>query len=711
MFLNIKKMKSLKYLSVLLIILLFMGCKKENKTSVENPFFSEFTGKYGSIPFSKIKNEHYMPAFKRGIELAKMEVQKIIHSTEDPTFENTIEELERSGEELSKVQGVFYNLFHSNSDTTMDRISEQISPLLTELNDEIYLNDSLFAKVDAIYQQKQFIKLKTEQSMLLEDTYRNFINHGAQLDSAKKLRLKEINKQLSLADLKFGQNNLKETNLFKLNITNKKDIAGLPDGIVEQAANKAKEQKKTGWIIDLSAPSYVSFMKYADNRELRKKLYYAYNSKGLKNNEYNNTGLIKTIVKLKIEKAKMLGFSNYADYALQERMAINKENVFIFLNNLKDSYLPIAKKEIAELEQFAKSIGLKDKIQAWDITYYAEKLKIKKFNISEEELRPYFKMENVINGVFCLAEKLYKIKFKETKEIDVYNKDVKIYEVFDENGKFLSLFYADFYPRENKQSGAWMNDFFAQKIKNGQDVRPHIIIVCNFTPSTDKKPSLLTFDEVKTFLHEFGHALHGMLTRCTYSSLSGTNVYRDFVELPSQIMENFAMEKQFLDLFAVNYKTGANISQELIDKIKDSDNFMAGYYCVRQLRYAILDMTLYSLSKFDENIDVIKFENRTLKDLDVIKVPEELGFSPSFKHIFSGGYSAGYYSYKWAEVLDADAFSVFKEKGIFNQEVAKSFRINILEKGGTEHPAKLYKYFREHDATIDALLKRDGIKK
>ena len=700
-------MKHIKLLTTLLILILMISnCKNENK----NPLLSEFTTIHKTTPFSIIKDKHFIEAFNQGIKEGNNDIKLIIENKKEPTFGNTIVTLDNSGELLSKVSGVFFNLLGAETNDKLQEIAEEISPLLTKYDNDIYMNSELYSRVDAVYKQIDDIQLNAEQTTLLKETYKSFIENGANLNKTNKKKFCKINEELSLLSLKFDDNIRKETNKYSLHITDISDLNGLPEGAIEAARGKAKDSQKDGWIIDITAPSYGPFLKYADNRELRKKLYYAYNSKCIKGDSLDNRDNVKKIIKLRLEKATLLGYDNYASYALEDRMAENVENVYNLLNKLESAYKTTAIKEIQELEKFAKSLDFKGKLQYWDLSYYSNKLKEKKYSINDEMLKPYFKLKNVINGVFNLATELYGITFKENKDIEVYNKDVTAYEVFDKNNKFLAIFYTDFYPRKGKQDGAWMNSFFDQKIIAGKNIRPHIINVMNFTKPTETKPSLLTFNEVTTLLHEFGHALHGMLANTTYAGLSGTNVARDFVELPSQLMENYAFEKEFLDKFAVNYKTGEKIPQELIDKIIESNNFMVGYNCYRQLGFGLLDMAYHTLSEIPEDFNVLEFERGAKKEVSLLPEINELGNSASFSHIFSGGYAAGYYGYKWAEVLDADAFAVFKKAGIFNKEVAKSFKENILEKGGTENAMILYKRFKGIAPTIDALLLRDGIK-
>jgi len=544
---------------------------------------------------------------------------------------------------------------------------------------------------------------------LLENSYIGFVRRGANLSDSDKEKFREFSTELSKLSLTFGENVLKETNAYEMQITDKNQLAGLPESALEAAAGNAKSKGKEGWLFDISMPSYLPFMKYADNRELRKEMYLAYGSKSFKGNEFDNQENVKRIAELRLEQAKLLGYKDYADYVLERRMAMNPAGVYSLLDDLFEASYKVALKEKAEIQEYANSLGFEGEIMPWDWTYYSEKLKVKKFDLNDEMLKPYFELNNVVDGVFGLATDLYGVTFKPNKDIPVYNDEVTAYEVFDKDGKFLAVFYTDFHPRASKRGGAWMNDFKGQWKENGIDSRPHVTIVMNFTRPTETKPALLTFDEVETFMHEFGHALHGMLANSTYPSLSGTNVYRDFVELPSQIMENWATEKEFLDRFAKHYQTGETIPAELVQKIIDSQNYLAGYLSVRQLSFGYLDMAWHTLEA-PYTGSVKDFEEKAWKKAQIFPVVDEVCMSTQFSHLFAGGYAAGYYGYKWAEVLDADAFSVFKEKGLFNKEVAASFRENILERGGTEHPMILYKRFRGQEPTVDALLERSGLK-
>lgn len=675
-----------------------------------NPLVNSFNTKLDTAPFSKIKESDYKPAFKIALEKARSEIKSIKESQEIPSFENTIEALENSGKMLGTIASIFFNLTHAHTSDEMQKLASELSPMLAEFNNEIHLDEDLFSKINSVYKSTDLNSISDEQAMLLKETYKSFQKNGINLPIEKKNRYKEISKRLSELTVAFGQNVLTETNSYVLHITKEDDLKGLPETTIETAKEAALSKNMEGWVFTLQFPSYFPFMKYAENRKLRKEIFMAHASRCNRNNEYDNKTIIKEIVCLRQEKAQLLGYKTYADMILEERMAQSTTKVNDFLNQLFDASIVFAQKEKKELEEFAKEKGLQENIQRWDWAYYAELLRKEKYDISESEIKPYFQLENVIKGVFGLATKLYGITFAQINDIDIYHSDVKTYEVFDEKGKLLSILYLDFHPRETKQGGAWMTSFKDQHIQNGMDVRPHISLVCNFTKPTQTKPSLLTFEEVETFLHEFGHGLHGMLSKCTYQSLSGTSVYRDFVELPSQIMENWALENDWLKEVAIHYKTGEIIPQKLIDKLIASKNFHSAYQMIRQLSFGICDMAWHSIT--DCNIEnIIEFEQKAMAKTELFPPIEGACFSTAFSHIFSGGYAAGYYGYKWAEVLDADAFSVFKEKGIFNKEIAKKFRETILEKGGTAHPDLLYKKFRDKDPSIEPLLERSGLTK
>lgn len=672
-----------------------------------NPLLEKFETPFESAPFSKIKNEDYKPAFIQAIEEAKAEIDAITVNPEAPTFANTIEAMELSGEKLGRISSIFFNLNSAETNDEIQEIAQEVSPLLSEFGNDVRLNQDLFERIKIVYNQKDSLNLTDEQAYLLEKKYKGFSRNGANLNEEDKNKLREIDKQLSMLSLQFGQNVLAETNAYELIITDENDLKGLPQYAIDQAKADAEQKNHEGWLITLQAPSYIPFMQYAENRELREKLFRANGVKAYQNNEFNNEENVKNIVKLRHERAKILGYKTHADYVLEERMAKKPTTVLDFLNDLLTKAKPFAEKEIEELTAFAKETDGIDTLQRWDHAYYAEKLKQKKFSLSDEELKPYFQLENVIEGAFDVATKLYGITFKEIHKIDKYNDEVTTYEVLDKNGAFLSLLYADFFPRAGKRPGAWMTSYREASNVNGNTKRPHISIVCNFTKPTKDTPSLLTFQEVTTLFHEFGHALHGMLPNTTYESLSGTNVYWDFVELPSQFYENFCYEPEALKLFAKHYQTGEIIPQELIEKVKASSSFMEGYQTVRQLSFGLLDIA-YHANDLAEINDLQQFEKETFKQTELYPEIDKNMMSTSFSHIFQGGYSSGYYSYKWAEVLDADAFAFFQETGIFNPETAQKF-YKLLSSGGTVEPMKLYEEFRGHKPTADALLKRAGL--
>ncbi|WP_291094099.1 M3 family metallopeptidase [Empedobacter sp. UBA6745] len=672
-----------------------------------NPLLEKFETPFESAPFSKIKNEDYKPAFIQAIEGAKAEIDAITANPEAPTFANTIEAMELSGEKLGRISSIFFNLNSAETNDEIQEIAQEVSPLLSEFGNDVRLNQDLFERIKVVYNQKDSLNLTDEQAYLLEKKYKGFSRNGANLNEEDKNKLREIDKQLSMLSLQFGQNVLAETNAYELIITDENDLKGLPQYAIDHAKADAEQKNHEGWLITLQAPSYIPFMQYAENRELREKLFRANGVKAYQNNEFNNEENVKNIVKLRHERAKILGYKTHADYVLEERMAKTPTTVLDFLNDLLTKAKPFAEKEIEELTAFAKEIDGIEILQRWDHAYYAEKLKQKKFSLSDEELKPYFQLENVIQGAFDVATKLYGITFKEIHNIDKYNDEVTTYEVLDKNGAFLSLLYADFFPRAGKRPGAWMTSYREASNVNGNTKRPHVSIVCNFTKPTKDTPSLLTFQEVTTLFHEFGHALHGMLPNTTYESLSGTNVYWDFVELPSQFYENFCYEPEALKLFAKHYQTGEIIPQELIEKVKASSSFMEGYQTVRQLSFGLLDMA-YHANDLAEINDLQQFEKETFKQTELYPEIDKNMMSTSFSHIFQGGYSSGYYSYKWAEVLDADAFAFFQETGIFNPETAQKF-YKLLSSGGTVEPMKLYEEFRGHKPTADALLKRAGL--
>jgi peptidyl-dipeptidase Dcp len=676
----------------------------------QNPFLEKYTTPHGTAPFDKIKKEHFEPALEVGMKQHMAEIYAIVNNPEAPSFKNTIVALEKSGALLNRVQSVFSNLLSAETNDDLQAIAEKMMPLLSEHSNNISLNKKLFERIKAVYSQMNKLKLNKEDSKLLQNTYDSFVRSGANLEGEAKVKYRALTAELSKLTLQYGQNILKETNNYELVITDKAQLAGLPESTLEAAALTAKEKGKEGWVFTLDAPSYIPFMTYCENRELRKELYTAYSTLCTHDNEYNNFANVTRIANIRQEIAQLLGYKNYAAYTLEKRMAENSDAVYKLLNQLVDAYRPTAEKELKDVQELASQAQDPNfETMPWDWAFYSNKLKDQKFNINDEMLRPYFELSKVKEGVFGLATKLYGITFKENKNIPVYHPDVEAYEVFDKDGKYLAVLYTDFHPRAGKRAGAWMTQFKEQWKENGKDSRPHISLVMNFTKPTENKPALLTFSEVETFLHEFGHSLHGMMANSTYESLSGTNVYWDFVELPSQIMENFAIEKDFLNTFAKHYQTNDQLPQELIQRIVDASNFNTGYACLRQVGLGLLDMAWYTRNTpFEGN--VIEYERQAMTKTKLLPVLDNESMSVRFSHIFSGGYSAGYYSYKWAEVLDADAFSLFKQKGIFNKEVATSFRENILSKGGTEHPMKLYKRFRGQEPTIDALLIRNGIK-
>lgn len=677
-------------------------------TEYQNPFLTAYHTPHQTVPFHLIKVEHYEPAIHQGMEEHNREIDAIINNPEEPTFENTIVALEKSGRLLERITTVFGNLLSAETSDEMETIAERVMPLLSEHNSNIYLNERLFARIKEVYFNTDQGTLSQEDNMLLLNTYDGFIRSGANLTNDKKERFRQISSELSVLTLRFSQNKLKETNNYEL-LLNKEQLTGIPESIIETYLHAAKEKGKEGYLVTLHAPSYGPFMKYCSHRQLRQELYMAYNTLCTHENEFNNMEIVRKLVNLRQERAQLLGFKTAADYVLTRRMAENSDNVYLLLIQLLEAYTPTALQEVQDIQDLAKELeGESFQLMPWDWAYYSHKLKEKRFSLNDEELRPYFELNQVIAGVFGLATRLYGITFQENKDIPVYHPDVKAYEVFDTDGQFLSVLYTDFHPRSSKRSGAWMTSYKEQwKDENGNS-RPHVSVTMNFTKPSANKPALLTFSEVNTFLHEFGHALHGMFADTTYRSLSGTNVYWDFVELPSQLMENFATEKEFLNTFAKHYETGENIPEDLIQSIVDASNFNVAYACLRQLSFGLLDMAWYTRTEpFDGDVQL--YERQAWKKAQILPDVEGTCMTVQFGHIMSGGYSAGYYSYKWAEVLDADAFSLFKEKGIFNQETANSFRKNVLSKGGTEHPMTLYKRFRGQEPDIHALLKRNGI--
>ena len=673
----------------------------------DNPLLKPFDGLHGTPPFSSIRIEDYAPAFEAAIADARLEVKAIAENPEAPTFANTIEALEFSGQKLSDISSIFFNLNESNTNDTMQQLSLELSPKLTEFHNDVSLNPDLFQRVRSVYEGRDTLQLTQEQAQLLDKTYKSFARNGAALSDSNKETYRQLTSELAQLTLQFGQNVLAATNAYTLHLTDSSQLEGLPAYAIEGAAAEARERNLEGWVITLQAPSMIPFMTYSPNRELKEQLWRAYNSR-CNGGEFDNTAHIKRITEIRLQLANLLGYATYADYVLEERMAENTATVNEFMTQLQGKSIVAARADVKAVSDYAHSQGANYELMPWDFGYWSEKLKEQRFQLSEEMTKPYFKLENVQRGVFMLAEKLYGLTFTENPNIEVYHPDVKAFEVKDSSGRFMAVLYMDYFPRASKRGGAWMTDFRSQSIRNGEETRPLVSVVTNFTKPTDSLPSLLTFDEVTTLLHEFGHALHGMLAEGSYPSLTGTSVYWDFVELPSQLMENWATEKEFLDLWAVHYQDGTPIPAELVNKIKDSKNYLAAYSHARQLSFGLDDMAWHSITApVDE--DVVTFERRAMQPVQVLPVVDGQCVSTSFSHIFAGGYAAGYYSYKWAEVLEADAFSLFREKGIFNREVANSFRQNILSKGGSEHPMTLYVRFRGHKPDVQALFDKMGI--
>ena len=669
---------------------------------------STYNTAYQSAPFSQIQMSDYQPAFETTLAAARAEIDTITNNPEQPTFENTIEALDFSGQTLDRLSSIFFNLNSAETSDEMQKIAQEVSPLLTAFSNDVSLNEGLFQRVKAVYDQKDKLTLTPEQATLLDKKYKSFARNGALLPEDKKARLREIDTQLAKLKLTFGENVLAETNNYELHITNVTDLKGLPEGAIEMARSLAESKEKEGWIFTLDFPSYLPFVTYADNRELRKEISIAAGKKAFQNNEFDNQAITLQIAKLRYERANLLGYETHAHFVLEERMAQHPDQVKTFLNDLLAKAKPAAEKELAQLTAFAKELDGIEQLEKWDGPYYSEKLKQKLFNLDDEILKPYFQLENVLQGAFTIAHKLFGLTFKEIDTIEKYHTDVQTFEVVDDKNELVALFYADFFPRKGKRNGAWMTSFKPQYNQNGVNERPHISNVCNFTPPTPTKPSLLTFNEVTTLFHEFGHGLHGMLANTTYPSLSGTSVFWDFVELPSQMMENWCYEPEALALFAKHYQTGEIIPQDYVEKIKESASFLEGMATLRQLSFGLLDMAFHSTNPTDIT-DIKAFEKAAFEGTSLYPDVAENCMSVSFSHIFQGGYSSGYYSYKWAEVLDADAFAYFQEKGIFNTEVATKFKDNILSKGGTEHPMTLYKRFRGQEPKPEALLKRAGL--
>ena len=692
-------------------------CERMNSESTEkrkNPFFEPYNTPHDTAPFDRIRLGDYEEAFMEGIRRDNELIEKTINNPAKPTFDNTIIDKEDQTEGyydlLDRVSTVFFNLLSAETNDEMDALAQKMQPILTQHANDVRLNPRLFERIKYVHRHHR--KLTPEEKRLLDNCYDGFVRSGALLDEAGKERLRQLTEEASLLSLQFSQNLLKENKAFTIHITDEAQLDGLPDTAREAAAQEARQRGQEGWVFTLDSPSYSPFMTYSTQRDLRQQMYMAYNTKGIHENSENNLEICKRLVNLRRELAQLLGFKTYADYVLKNRMAGNVKSVYKLLNDLIDAYKPTAIKEReALMKEASGNQELGETLEPWDIAFYSHKLKLKKYNIDAEMLRPYFQLDKVIDGVFGLANKLYGITFKENKDIPVYHPDVKAYEVFDKDGSYLAVFYADFHPRKGKQGGAWMTEYQGQFIdKKGENVRPHVSVVMNLTKPTPEKPALLTLGEVETFLHEFGHSLHGMFSNCRFESLSGTNVWWDFVELPSQFMENFAIEKEFLRTFAFHYETGEPLPDELIERIVKSRNFMAATACLRQVSFGLLDMAYYT-KKDAFTDDIIPFEKQAWKKAILGKQRMDTCMTTQFSHIMAGGYAAGYYSYKWAEVLDADAFSVFKKHGIFDQKTAQSFRDNILSRGGTENPMVLYKRFRGQEPTIDALLKRNGIRK
>ena len=696
-----------KHIITLIIILSAMSIyPQENFEGIENnPLVKEWKTPFETPPFSEIKNEDYLPAFKYAMEKGRREIYHLKQVKQKPTFKNTIVYLENSGALLTRISGIFYNMLYCNATPELQEIAQQLAPLMTEYENDISLDKQLFERIKAVYENPG--DLNSEERMLLENTYKSFVRSGANLSDNDKEIYRRLTTELSTLTLKFSENVLGATNAYSKIITDKALLAGIPETALAIAHEKAVRKGSDGWLFDLSQPSYLAVLTYADNRDLRKEFYIKYNTRAYKD-AFDNQQTIKMILKDRYELARLLGYGNYAEYALENRMAEKVSRVYDLEDELLKYSLPAMEKEIAELTDYAHSIGFEGKIERWDFAYYSNKHKSSLYDVNDEMLKPYFKLENVIDGVFSLAETLFGLKFVSNSEIDIYHKDVKVYEVYRQ-GKFMAVLYLDFYPRDTKKGGAWMTSFRDQKKTATGEVRPLVSLVMNFTPSTEDKPSLLTFDEVKTFMHEFGHATHAMMSDVTYSSLSGTSVPRDFVELPSQLLENWATEKEFLDKFAFHYETGATIPDTLIEKVRKADNYHAGYASCRQISFGLLDMMWHTTAP-DKIKNVLKSERSVFDKLEVMPIVKGTCMSTSFSHIFAGGYAAGYYGYKWAEVLEADIFARFKEQGIFNKTVADSYIKNILSKGGTAKPMELYINFLGREPKTDALLKRSGLK-
>lgn len=696
--------------SIILIILLVFSSTRYTMLHAENFLTEKFDTRYGTPPFDKIKLEDYKPAITEAIRIHRDEIDAITSEREKPDFSNTIEAFDRSGRMLDSVTSIFFNLLNAESDDEMMALSHEIIPVLSEHYNNISLDEKLFDRIKQVYDEREVLNLTTEQMTLLEKSYKSMLRNGAALKGTDRNKYRELSTELSKLSLTFGQNLLKATNAFEMLLTDENELAGLPESVRENARALAESKGKDGYLFNLSYPSYVPFLKYSSRRDLREKMYRAYNSRCL-DGEFDNREVVRSIVEKRKKLANLLGFENWAAYVLDNRMAHDSEGVYALLDKLREAYKPVADREVEELKAFAKETeGYDIEIMPWDWSYYSEKLKDRKYDLNDEMLKPYFEIENVKKGVFGLAERLYGLKFVRNTGIPVYHEDVEAFEVLDENDNYVGILFTDYYPRDGKHGGAWMTTFKGQWHEpDGTDSRPHVSLVMNFSRPTADKPALLTYDEVSTFLHEFGHSLHALLSKCSYSSLSGTSVYHDFVELPSQIMENWLDEKEFLDTFAAHYETGEKIPEVLVDKIVASARYHAGYACVRQLSFGYLDMAWHTLSDTVPD-EVLPFERTAMRSTDLFPEVEDTGMSCQFSHIFDGGYAAGYYGYKWAEVLDADAFSVFKKNGIFDRKCADAFRTNILERGGSDDPMTLYINFKGEAPTIDALMERDGIK-
>ena len=677
---------------------------------MNNPLLDNWKTPFETPPFNEILNLHFLPAAEEAIKIASEEVKKITDNAEPASFENTIAPLDRAGEILGRISSVLFNLNSAETSKDLQSVARDVSPLLSRFSNDITLNVKLFDRIKAVYENRNSNQLTTEQKILTENKYRNFLLGGAGLDDGQSKRFREISEEMSTLTLKFEENVLEETNSFELHLTEEAQLKGLPESLIEQAVSEAKNRNKTGWIFTLKFPSYVPFMQYSEKRELREKMFRAYSSRGFRDNEYDNKALVVRIVNLRLELARLLGFGNFAAMALGDRMADAPEKVASFLERLSEATKPAAKKDFEQVLQFAREAGHTDSLERWDWAFYSEKLKKKLHDIDDEILKPYFRLEAAEKAIFDLAGKLYGIRFVLNTDIPVYHPEVKSFEVYDGDGSFLALLYTDYHPRPGKSGGAWMTSYREQRYQENIDIRPLISIVANFSRPTETRPSLLTFNELTTFLHEFGHSLHGMLSRCHYEGLSGTNVARDFVELPSQFMENYAFEKEWLNTWAVHYISGEMIPEEIITRVKDASTFNEGYACSRQVGFSFLDMAWHSVNE-PEEVDIYSFEKAALERTELFPAVEGTNMSTAFSHIFAGGYAAGYYGYKWAEVLDADAFSYFTETGIFNPLTAERFRKNILEKGGSENPRELYLKFRGKEPSIEAFLIRSGLMK